>query len=215
MAGEKQRGSGPEASRRRRGASWKAGVPSSMPQQRASASRPCLHSTGEPSRLEEASAYCAWHMTNRRVVTRPESQFLNPRNSGLKNIGSWVSRADLTPQRPPLLSCPSTSMRRAGRCISAACPCMCWQEEGAKRRPQLKPSSMTRQSGLFIDADNTATRMCPHRKNIRPLVPLTFLSLRGYEDHAVSLWCSRSNIAPEDFMSTTLHTFRQPYSTFV
>ncbi len=35
---------------------------------------------------------------------------------------------------------------------------------------------------LFIDADNTATRMCAHRKNIRPLVPLTFLSLRGYVD---------------------------------
>ncbi len=30
---------------------------------------------------------------------------------------------------------------------------------------------------LFIDADNTATRICSHRKNIRPLVPLTFLSL--------------------------------------
>jgi hypothetical protein len=68
---------------------------------------------------------------------------------------------------------------------------------------------------LFIDADNTATRMCAHRKNIRPLVPLTFLSLRGYVDNVVTLWCSRSNITPEDFMRTTLHTFRQPYSTSV
>jgi hypothetical protein len=59
---------------------------------------------------------------------------------------------------------------------------------------------------LFIDADNTATRMCAHRKNIRPLVPLTFLSLRGYVDNAVTLWCGRSNITPEDFMRTTLHT---------
>jgi len=52
-------------------------------------------------------------------------------------------------------------------------------------------------------------------QRIRPLVPLTFLSLRGYVDNVVTLWCSRSNITPEDFMRTTLHTFRQPYSTSV
>ncbi len=66
---------------------------------------------------------------------------------------------------------------------------------------------------LFIDADNTATRICAHRKNIRPLFPLTFLSLRSYTDHAVTLWCGRSNLTPDDFMSTTLHIFKQPYGT--
>jgi hypothetical protein len=63
---------------------------------------------------------------------------------------------------------------------------------------------------LFIDAENICSKICGHRKNVRPLFPLTFLSLQSYTDHVVRLWASGQRIAPDDFMRCTLHLFYQP-----